>query len=71
MQSNELAEPGIVSVPEAFTVVLRNRPIYTAEHQLWLDEFLDFLLTENRKRLSSWATEPGSYRQMTYGILSA
>jgi ATP-dependent DNA helicase RecG len=49
MQSNELAAPEIVSTPEAFTVALRNRPIYKPEHQLWLEEFAPLSLNREQK----------------------
>lgn len=51
MESNELAEPEILSFPEAFTVILHNKPIYRAEHQLWLDEFSNYPLSREQKAI--------------------
>jgi ATP-dependent DNA helicase RecG len=49
MESNELEEPEIGSTPQDFTITLSNRPIYRAEHQLWLDNFSDFALNREQK----------------------
>jgi ATP-dependent DNA helicase RecG len=51
MQSNELAEPEIVNVPGSFSVILRNRPVYKAEHILWLEGFSRFDLTREEKTI--------------------
>lgn len=51
MRSSELAEPEIASSPEAFTVVLCNRPMYKPEHQLWLEEFASLSLSREQKAI--------------------
>jgi ATP-dependent DNA helicase RecG len=51
MESNELAEPDIASTPQAFIVTLSNRPVYRAEHLLWLENFSRFTLTREQKAI--------------------
>lgn len=51
MHSNELAEPEIVTSPDRFVVGLRNRPLYRAEHLLWLESFSEYNLSRQEKAI--------------------
>jgi ATP-dependent DNA helicase RecG len=51
MESNELAEPDISSTSQAFIVTLSNKPVYKAEHLLWLENFSRFTLTREQKAI--------------------
>ncbi len=49
MQSNELAEPDIVTTPDHFSVSLKNQPLYKKEHLIWLDSFSETELDRRDK----------------------
>ncbi len=49
MQSNELAEPDIVTTPDHFSVSLKNQPLYKKEHLIWLDSFSEIELDRRDK----------------------
>ncbi len=51
MELNELAEPDIASTPQAFVVTLSNRPVYRAEHLIWLENFSRFTLSREQKAI--------------------
>jgi ATP-dependent DNA helicase RecG len=51
MESNELAEPDIASTPQTFIVTLSNKPVYRAEHLLWLENFSRFTLNREQKAI--------------------
>ena len=49
MKSNELAPPEILNRPDQFTVTLHHKSLYSPEHVVWLEEFVEFDLTREEK----------------------
>ncbi len=51
MQSNELAAPELINNNDTFSIVLRNKPIYSQKEQLWLDQFSEFDVDRERRSI--------------------
>lgn len=51
MESSELSEPRIETSAQDFRVTLSNKPVYRAEHQLWLENFTSFNLSREQKAI--------------------